>query len=379
MRVAVNTRFLQADKLEGVGNFTHEICLRLPALLPEADFLFCFDRPYAPRYTAAERTTGRVVFPPARHPILWKWWFDYSLPRAVRRWGADVIWQPDGFCSLRTPIPQVTVIHDIAFTRYPDAVPPPVFRYYRKYTPRFLNKAERILTVSDYVKQDLQQVYGIPPEKIWVTHNGVKPAFTPLSEAGRLAAREKYAGGKPYFVCVGAVHPRKNVDRLIEAYGRYRRETGEGIPLLIGGRLAWQTERVRVAYQRSPYRDDIRMIGYVPEAELPALLGGAIALAFPSLEEGFGVPLLEAMHAEVAIVCSDRGSLPEVAGDAARYFDPEDPVSIAAALTDVARHADLRTRLIAAGRSQRERYSWDEAARIVAHSLRRVAGQPNIS
>ena len=379
MRVAVNARFLQSGNLEGVGNFTHEICRRLPELLPDAEFLLCFDRPYDLAYTAMERTEGRVIFPPARHPVLWKWWFDYSLPRAVRNWGANVIWQPDGFCSLRTNIPQVTVVHDIAFTRYPKAIPAGVLRYYRKYTPRFLKKAATVMTVSHYVQEDLRARYGVPAEKMRVTHNGAKPIFRPLTPGERGAARDIYGGGRPYFFYLGAVHPRKNVDRLIEGYDIYRKTNPAGIPLLIGGRLAWQTAAVRRAYDRSPYRDDIRMLGYIAEAELPQVLGGALALVYPSLDEGFGVPLLEAMHAEVPVVSSNRSSLPEVGGNAARYFDPEDPVAIAAALSDIARGPDLRAALIAAGRSRRECYSWDSAAGIVADTLRRAAGQPNIA
>ena len=379
MKVAVNTRFLQAGHLEGVGNFTWEICRRLPDLLPEAEFLFCFDRPFDSMYTATERTEGRVIFPPARHPLLWKWWFDYSLPRVVRKWGADVIWQPDGYCSLRTSIPQVTVMHDIAFVRYPDAVPARVLRYYRKYTPRFLSQAKRVLTVSHFVKNDLQYHFGVPEKKIRVTHNGVKSIFFPLSEAERAAVRDHYAGGRPYFLYVGAVHPRKNIERLIIAYDLYRRQNPDGIPLLIGGRLAWQTDGVRAAYDRSAFRADIRMLGYVAEAELPRLLNGALALVYPSLDEGFGVPLLEAMHAEVPVVCSDRASLPEVGGTAARYFNPEDPAAIAAALTDIVRNPALRARLVAAGRTRKARYTWDASAHIVADTLRQAAGQPNIS
>ena len=378
MRVAVNTRFLQSGHLEGIGNFTWEICRRLPDLLPQATFLFCFDRPYDARFTALPRTRGRVVFPPARHPILWKWWFDYSLPAAVRRWGADVIWQPDGYCSLRTKVPQVTVVHDIAFARYPEAVPPAVLRYYRKNTPRFLNKAEAILTVSNYVKADLISQYNVSAGKIRVTHNGVKSIFRPLSAAERSMARDAYAGGKPYFLYLGAVHPRKNVDRLIQAYDLYRRANHNGLPLLIGGRLAWQTERVRAAYRGSPYRKDIHMLGYVAESELPVVLGGALALVYPSLEEGFGVPLLEAMHAEVPVLSSDRSSLPEVGGDAARYFNPEHPTELAEALALMAGQPEVRGDLVAAGRMRRERYSWDSAAAIVADTLRDAAGQPNI-
>lgn len=370
MRVAVNTRFLLPGKLEGIGYFTREIVRRLPDHLPEAAFLFCSDRKTTPALAAHPRVETRVVYPPARHPWLWTLWFNYALPRAAASWGADVLLHLDGYCSLRTSIPQVMVIHDIAHVHYPAEIPGRALRYYERNIPRFLRRAERVLTVSEYVREDIVREYGIAADKLSVTHNGVRPQFGPLPESVRREVRERYASGQQYFFYLGAIHPRKNVARLIRAYTAYRAAGGPAVKLLLGGRLAWQTGEIERARRASDYRDDIHFLGYVDEAELPRLLGSALALVYPSLNEGFGVPLLEAMHAEVPIVTSDRSSLPEVAGQAALFVNPEDIQDLAEALRRVAVDTALTDRLVAAGRERRARYDWDSAAATVAAAVR---------
>jgi len=372
LRIAVNTRLLLPGTLEGIGYYTRELCRRLPELMPEATFLFCFDRPFDPGLTAHPRVTGRVIFPPTRDPLLWRAWFDYRIPRVLRKWNADLFFSPDGYCSLRTGVPQVMVTHDIAFAHYRDHLPARVQRYYERHVPLFLEAARRVITVSEFVRQDVHRRYATPLDKLSVAGNGVKPLFRPLPHGEVAAVRDRYAAGRPYLFYLGAVHPRKNIDGLIEAYSRYRAATTEGVPLLLGGRFAWQNASVRAACERSAYREDIRFLGYLPEAALAQVLGGAAAMIYPSLSEGFGVPLLEAMHAEVPILTSRCTSLPEVAGPAALYFDPLRPDDMAAAISRILTEAPLRDRLVAEGRLRRQRYTWQRTAREVAATLRSV-------
>ena len=372
MRIAINTRLLLPGRLEGIGYYTHEIVRRLPALLPESEFLFCFDRAYDPALTELPRVSGRIVWPPTRDPLLWRAWFDYRMPTVLREWKADVFFSPDGYASLRTAVPQVMVTHDLAFLHYDNQLPPRVQRYYQRRVPRFLHAAKRIITVSEFVKGDVNLHYGTPPEKMTVIGNGVKEVFAPLGESAITDVRNAYAGGLPYFFYLGSVHPRKNIDRLIMAYGAYRRTSNTAYPLLLGGRMAWQSAAVRRAWQESEYRTAIHFLDYLPEAEVASVLGGAAALVYPSLSEGFGVPLLEAMAAEVPILTSSATSLPEVAGPAAVYFDPLRVGEIAEAMVRIADQPGLADRLVAAGRLQRQRYSWEKSAAAVADCLRQA-------
>ncbi|MCB9082591.1 MAG: glycosyltransferase family 4 protein [Lewinellaceae bacterium] len=374
MRIAINTRFLLPGRLEGIGWYTWEVVRRLVENHPDDEFLFLFDRPFAPEFIPPGRVTAHQVFPPARHPLLWWWWFEMSLPRVLKAWGAEVFFSPDGYGSLRSGVPTVLVTHDLAFNHFPAQVPPLVRHYYQYFTPRYLERAQRVLTVSEYVRGDILQTYPvIPPTKITVAPNGVREGFVPLAAAEQTAIRQQYAGGDPYFFYVGAMHPRKNVERLIAAFDLFRRRTGANVRLLLGGRLAWQTGSLREAYENAEYREAITFLGYLPESELPKVLGSALALTYVSMEEGFGVPVLEALHTETPVITSNRSSLPEVAGEAALLVDPTDPEAIAAALQQLWEQPGLREELVVKGRQQRERFHWAATAEIVYAQLRLAA------
>jgi glycosyltransferase involved in cell wall biosynthesis len=355
--------------MEGLGYYTQEVCKELVSRRPDDEFLFLFDRAYDPRFLFGSHVEARVVGPQARDPLLWKAWFGFGVPYALKRWKADVFFSPDGYCSLRSKVPTVMVTHDIAHVHYPRQIPYRVRRYYQSNIPRFLHRAESIVTVSEFVKRDIQQHFGINGEKIFVGCNGIKEGFRPATGAERLATRAKYADGIAYFFYLGAVHPRKNINRLIVAYNRYRDRGGRPYKLLLGGRLAWQTETTKQLHASSRFKNDIKFLGYLADAEAKLLLGSAYALVYPSLSEGFGVPLLEAMHCEVPIITSNVTSLPEVAGSAALLINPLSEQAIADALRLISEDEMLVARLVAAGREQRTKFSWSKATDAVEAAL----------
>jgi glycosyltransferase involved in cell wall biosynthesis len=372
MRIAVNTRLLLANRMEGIGRFTHEVAQRLVARRPADEFIFLFDRPFDARYVYTPQVRPLVVPPPARHPLLWYLWFEAAVPYVLNRQRADVFLSMDGYCSLRTTVPTVLVTHDIAHVHYPDQIPGLARQYYDYFVPRYLKKADQIVTVSEFCRQDIHQHYHLPLDKISVAGNAAAPVFRPFSATEQALTRQRYSAGAPYFFYLGAVHPRKNLPRLIQAFDRFKTTSGAAVKLLIGGRFAWQTGSVQAAYDAAAYRSDIHFLGYVPDEELPALVGAALALTYVSLFEGFGVPVLEALHAEVPVLTSDRSSLPEVAGPAALLVDPEDVAAIAQGLLRLYQEPGLRTQLVEKGRQQRTQFTWEKATDVVEAALVKV-------
>ena len=372
MRVAVNTRFLLKGRLEGLGWHNYEICKRLVTKYQDDTFIFFFDRPYDSSFIWAPNVIPVVVPPPARHPVLWYMWFEWAIPYFLRKYKADVFLSPDSYCSLRSGVPTVMVTHDIAHVHYPEQVPKLVSRYYDYFVPKFLDRADRIITVSDFVRHDIVQQYHIQIQKIDVAANGLRGRFSPLSEKEKQAVRNQYASGEPYFFYLGAVHPRKNVDRLISAFDQFKLQTKSKVKLLIGGRMAWQTGKIRAAYDAARYRDDIIFLGYMSNEAVESILAGALALTYVSLLEGFGLPILEAMHAEVPIITSDRSSMPEVAGSAAILVNPESIGDIVDAMKELYNDPQLQKRLVAAGKQQRDLFSWDKSAETIYQSLLEV-------
>ncbi len=365
MRIAINTRFLLPHKMEGFGWYTYEISKRLVEMHPEHTFLFFFDRKYDPKFVFAENVIPIVLNPPARHPILFKIWFDWSVKRALKKHRADVFFSPDGYLSLTSDLPQIGVMHDLNFEHNPEDLKPIMLRYYRTYFPKFAKKAAHLLTVSEYSKQDICTTYEIPESKVTAVWNGASDVFRPLSEEVQGQVRKTYSNGLPYFLFVGAIHPRKNVRRLIEAFLMYREANPDATEqLVIVGTELWNNAGFDLDISDAA-KAHIHFTGHVSLDVLARIMAAAKLFTFVPYFEGFGIPLVEAMRCGTPILAGDRTSLPEVAGDAALYCNPFDVEDIARQLSSLASDAILRKSLSEKGLKRASEFSWDRAAEKV--------------
>ncbi|MBK9338581.1 MAG: glycosyltransferase family 4 protein [Lewinellaceae bacterium] len=375
MRIAVNTRFLLPGKLEGLGWYTHELLRRMVAQHPEDEFLFFFDRPFDPAFVYAQNVRPVVLFPPARHPLLWYAWFEWAVPRALKRYRADVFFSPDSYLSMRTKTPTVLTVHDLIPLQHPEQVPWWARDYYRYFFPRYIRRAEQLVAVSNFTKKTMADLVDIAPEKITVVFNGCREEFRPLSEADKQAVRAAYSAGQEYFFYTGAIHPRKNIPRLIRAFDQFKNTTGAPVKLLLAGRFAWETGEVTTAVQQSGHQNDIVFLGYQSADSLPRLQASALASVNVSLSEGFGLPVLESLYCDTPVLCSNTTALPEVAGNAALLVNPESVADIAAGLEKLYTDTALRTDLVEKGRRQRQQFDWDKAAAAVYQRIKETAGK----
>lgn len=369
MRIAVNTRLLLKDKLEGIGWFTFEVLKRITRDHPEHEFIFIFDRPYSNEFIFSDNVTPVVVGPPARHPFLFYLWFDFRLPRILRQHKVDLFFSPDGYLSLRTPVKQLSVTHDINFIHRPKDLPWLKSAYYNYFFPRFVKRAERVLTVSNYSKEDIVRSLGIAAGKIDVAHNGINSLYIPISEEEKRQTRQKYAGGCDYFLFIGSLHPRKNVSGLLRAYDKFRSETDRPVKLIIAGGQMFKTSEISSIYKEMRHCEAVIFTGRVSTDELKMILGSALCLTFVPFFEGFGIPVIEAMSAGIPVICSNTTSLPEVGGEAVQYVDPSSESQICDAMLRMAEDESLRQDLIAKGFRQKEKFSWDKTAEIVWNSI----------
>ena len=365
MRIGINTRFLLKDKMEGFGWYTFEICKRLAEKHPEHEFVFFFDRTFDSSFVFGDNVTQVVLSPPARHPILFRIWFDWVIPKALKKHKIDVFFSPDGYLSLRTNVKQIGTIHDINFEHFPEDIPKRARKYLRSFFPRFAKKAAHILTVSEYSKQDIAKTYGITTEKITAIWNGTNPKFRPLLESEILATRKTYSDEKPYFLFVGSLHPRKNLKRLMLAYEHLLREAPETEnDLLIIGAALWKGEKVDTWVSKETL-NRIHFKGYIPLDTLTKIVGAADVFVYVPYFEGFGIPLVEAMQCGVPIISGDKTSLPEVAGEAALYCDPFSVEDIAEKMKLIASDSDLKMELSQKGLVRAKMFSWDKSADMV--------------
>lgn len=362
MKIAINTRFLLPNKLEGIGWFSYEVLKRWTLQHPEHQFIFIFDRKFDEQFVFNENVEPVVAFPQARHPFLFYYWFEWSLPTIFRKHKVDAFMSPDGFCSLRAKVPTQLVIHDIAWKHFPKQVPWIHRKHYEYFMPRFAQKAGRIATVSEYSKQDIHQYLGINKEQIDVVYDGSSEAFHPFGAELQTQVRQTYSQGQPYFLYLGSIHPRKNIARLLKAFNQFKQSQSSPIKLLIAGRMAWQTGEIREILDQLEYREEIKFLGYVATEELPKLVGSAYALTYVSLFEGFGIPLLEGLYANVPSITSNTSSMPEVVGDAGLLADPYSVDDIARQMSRIWTEEGLRDHLIEIGKIQRQKYSWELTA-----------------
>jgi glycosyltransferase involved in cell wall biosynthesis len=355
--------------MEGFGWFTFETMKRIVRKHPKHQFIFFFDRPFDPKFIFASNVTPVVLFPPARHPILFKIWFNYSITRALKKYKCDAFISPDGYLSLRTDIPQVSVIHDLNFEHHPEDIPKNALNYLKKYFPKFAHKAKRICTVSDYSKQDIIQTYGINPNKIDVTYNGVAEVFQPLAAKEQATIRKKFTQGKPYILFVGAIHKRKNIGRLISAFTRLKEETTLPHQLLIVGEPMWNNEKVNLNTSLKPH---VSFTGHLPLDTLAQVMASATVFTFVSYFEGFGIPLVEAMKCGTPTLAGNRTSLPEIGGDAVLYCDPFNVNDIFNQLLNILEDEGLRQQLSEKGRERAKQFSWDHTAKSLWDSFERM-------
>lgn len=372
MRIAVNTRLLQKGKLEGIGWFTFETLIRMTRNHPEHEFIFIFDRPFDPGYIFAENVTPVVIGPPARHPVLFWIWFDFQIPKVLKKYKADLFLSPDGYLSLQTKVPQLAVIHDINFVHRPEDLPWLIAKYYNYFFPKFARIAKRIATVSFYSKEDIARSFKIDYDKIDVVYDGINQIFEPLLENEKTKIRKKYTGGCEYFLFVGALHPRKNVSGLLKAFDDFKSETDNNIKLVIVGGEMHKTGDIFETFENMRFKNEVIFTGRVSTEDLHDIVGAALALTFVPFFEGFGIPVVEAMSAGIPVICSNTTSMPEVGGNAVVYADPMKIDQITNAMIKLATDNDLRDELIQKGFEQKNKFSWDETAHLLWQSVKRA-------
>lgn len=375
MRVVVDARPAIDPRPTGIGRYARRIVEHLPAAMTDDEIVAWYLHARGllhPRTFFAPRPGLREA--PARfparvyQPLSWR----IGRPRVERFTGPFDVLLGTNFVPPPTSGRAVPVVHDLAFVAHPETAPQVDGRFLRRLRAA-LEAAPAVVVPSRAVADDLASFAAVDARRVHVVAHGVDPIAAPPDADARL---RRLGIERPYVLWIGGLEPRKNVPGLIAAFAGLG---GDVRLVLAGGPVRWfpsgeQDVRGAVASLSSALRDRVIMTGYVDDDDRAALVTGARAFAYPSLSEGFGLPLLEAMSAGVPVVTSDRSAMAETAGDAALLVDPLDPEALAGALRTAIDDGDVRQRLIGAGRARAESHSWDACARATATVLRLAAG-----
>lgn len=381
MRAAVDARPALDPRKTGVGHYVLHLLRELPGADPDTRFFAWYlHAKGALRRRAFFAEVGAPNFSERATPFPARIFEPLSsragFPRLEWFVGFDVLLATN-FLPPATRGRFVMVVHDLAFRMYPETAPHADARWRRRFE-RCLYEAAGIIVPSESAKRDLVELYSVPPERVDAIHHGVyADAFGPVPETVAGDVRGRLGVERPYLLFVGGIEPRKNLEALVRAFSLLGEDPGATL-VIAGGAVRWFPEaagRLDAAIAELPERARRRVVrtGYVSESDKRALLAEATAFVYPSLYEGFGLPVLEAMAAGTPVATSGVSSLPEVAGDAALLTDPLDEDAMAGALHRLLTDEMLRERLRRAGLERVAGFTWRRTAGETAGVLRRAA------
>lgn len=371
MKIVFNCWLLRNRQLDGIGNFTVQVLQRIIKNHPEQHFDILVDKKFENFYFDYPNVSLHRIFPALRHPLLYILFLEIRLPLFLKKLKPDLVVAMDGFLSLASKSNQLPVVYDLNFEHYPENLPWRNRVYYRFFFPRFVRKSSRVITISEYSKDDIIKTYHYPAEKIDNVYCGISEYFYPCSDDEKRNTMKQYAGGNEYYFFAGTMHPRKNIVRLIEAFIAFKQKNSNKVKLVLAGHIMWDDASIRKVIEGSNIKDDVVLAGRVSNETLRLLLGSARALVFVPVFEGFGLPVVEAWQCGAPVICSNVTSLPEVAGDAAIVVDPFNVEQIAGAMQTMMDDS-VQQHYIEAGNKRKQLFSWKETAGLFWEAMQRT-------
>ena len=370
MRIAFDGTTLRPGRT-GVGYYTEHLLHHLAAQAPDDEFVVVSNRPVDT--TQPLLPSVQIASSSWRVPRMV--WMQTLAPRMLRRRQVDLVHFTNGMVPVASGVPTVVTIHDMSLTLYPRYHPPRRVLLNRPLVDLAARRADAIITVSQSAKRDIVRLYGLSPERVHVVHEAAAPSFRPVHDSTeRDRVRRRYGLADRFILYVGTIEPRKNLPNLIEGFSR-RRKTGD-LPhqLVCAGPYGWLSRDIEDRIERLQVEDAVRFTGYVPFEDLPALYSLAEMFVFPSLYEGFGLPVIEAMACGTPVITGQVAALSEVAGGAVEHVDRLDAESLGEAMASLARSRERRENFSALGLRRAHSFSWERAARETLDVYRQTIG-----
>lgn len=376
VRVAINAQLVSFDdsyRNAGISRYIFTLLEGLAALDAGQEYTAFMHPKDADRASDSPlaRAAHLRLLAPARWsadgPVRRIAWEQFALPGTLRTLGIDVFHAPANVLPARLPCPAVVTVHDLAFMRYPQFFRPSLRLYQRRFTARSVARATHVVAVSESTKRDLIELMRVPEERLHVIYPGIAADFQPVGDPKILASfRAKHGLPERYLLYLGTLEPRKNLLTLVEAYARLRGQMADAPPLVLAGAKGWYYEPLFSRVRALGLERFVVFPGYVARDEQPLWYAGAELFVFPSLYEGFGLPVVEALACGTPTITSNVSSLPEVAGDVAWQVDPRSAEALARLMREVLADGAARDRMARAGPAWARQFSITRMARAYA-------------
>ena len=369
MRIGIDARLFLAERT-GIGSYTSHLIHSLADLTREEEFVLFTDRPVP---LPGPNFTNEVIN--LRKRILWTM---FSLPLRLRSRPVDLF---HGTANFELPPTRqcrlVSTVHDLIPLHFPELVSKKFYLLFRALIGRTIGRSDRVITDSEYSRRDILDRFPVPEEKVTVIPLAPHPRFQAVGDTGGDDnIRRRYALPRRYVLFVGVFEPRKNIPLLVDAFVSFRRrfDGGGDFQLALVGGAGYRGEEIAEGIRNRGLEPDVRLLGYVPDEDLPALYRQADLLVVPSLYEGFGLPALEAMACGTPVLAADRSSLPEVVGPSGRLFAPGDPELLADQMAEILSSDETRAEMSVRGRERAGLFTWEETASRTLRVYREVLG-----
>ena len=379
MKIAIDVRTVLPNR-SGVGNYVLNLVQSLRQVDPGPIYYFLAQKKnlFLLGNLAREQNPLLTIFSHENHPLS-DFWEYFILPIRLKMMGINVFHGPASLIPFRKDhCGLVVTIHDLVAFLFPETIPLKYGAYMRYLLRQAVKKADKIIAVSQHTKKDLIRILKVPSEKIVVIHEAPSPIFFPYNkEEAQARLKQQYGITKKFIYHLGNIEPRKNLIILLESFTRVCQDLGNEYQLVVSGQKGWLTRSLSHFLKNYPAQDQVLFTGYVPMEHIPMFMNSAELFVFPSLYEGFGLPVLEAMSCGTPVISSDRSSIPEIVGSAGILVNPTDIQELADRIVGLLRNPEEKMRLSQLGKEQSARFSWYEAARKTLDVYRSVNRHEN--
>jgi len=350
----------------GVSQYIYQVLTHLH-VAPPVERITAFVGPAAPPHelTVQSGVVVRRTALPTQRPAVRILWEQFLQPPLLTARGIDLLHSPVNVLPVLLPAPAVLTIHDLSFLRFPATFSPTKRRYQAAMTRFSAHRARLVLTDSDHTRQDVIALLGVLPARVRTVYPGVTELYRPREMPEVEAFQRNQGLPERYFVHVGTLQPRKNLERLISAFARFKRASGLPHSLMLVGGKGWLYQGLLRHARQEAVEGSVHFVGFAAAEDVPLWYAAAEAMIFPSLYEGFGFPIVEAMACGTPVLSSTASCLPEAAGDAAEMFDPFDADGLALAMERIARDPERRQEMRRRGYAQARQFTWERTAQAV--------------